>query len=128
MRFPAAVRRDPGVEAWLSEPHDELRRLARPWFERMRACGDDVREVLADGHPTACVGDAAFGYVEAFHAHANVGFFLGAALDDPAGLLDGTGKRMRHVKLHWGRPVDEAALAALVTAAYGDIRRRLEEG
>ena len=128
MRFPAAVRRDPSVEAWLSEPHDELRRLARPWFERMRACGDDVRELLADGHPTACVGDAAFGYVDTFHAHANVGFFLGAALDDPAGLLNGTGKRMRHVKLHWGQPVDEAALAALVTAAYGDIRRRLEEG
>ena len=112
----------------MSEPHDELRRLVRPWFERMRACGDDVRELLADGHPTACVGDAAFGYVDAFRTHANVGFFLGAALDDPIGLLDGTGKRMRHVKLHWGRPVDEAPLTALVTAAYDDIRRRLEEG
>jgi hypothetical protein len=125
MRFPTAVPRDPRVEAWLSEPGDELRRLARPWFERMRGCGADVREVLNDGHPTACVGDAAFGYVDAFSKHVNIGFFQGAALDDRAGLLEGTGKRMRHVKLHWGRPVDAAALGDLVTAAYRDIQRRL---
>ena len=65
----------------------------------MRACGDDVRELLHDGHPTACVGSAAFCYVSAFTAHVNVGFFLGAELPDPAGLLEGTGIFMRHVKL-----------------------------
>jgi hypothetical protein len=99
LRFPSAVQRDPGVDAWFSKPDDELRRLAHPWFEQMRGCGPDVRELLHDGHPTACVEDAAFGYVNAFRAHVNVGFFYGAALDDPAGLLEGTGKRMRHVKL-----------------------------
>jgi hypothetical protein len=128
MRFPTAVPRDPRVEAWLDESGDELRRLAQPWFERLRGCGADVREVLADGHPTACVEDAAFGYVDAFRAHVNIGFFQGAALDDPAGLLEGTGKRMRHVKVHWGRPVDAAALGALIMAAYADMRRRLDEG
>jgi hypothetical protein len=132
MRFPTAVQRDPRVEAWLAEPHDELRRLAGSWFERMRGCGADVREVLADGHPTACVGDAAFGYVDAFSAHVNVGFFHGAMLDDPAGLLEGTGKRMRHVKLRWGQPIDEPALSRLITGAYRDIQQRLtgasEEG
>lgn len=91
----------------------------------MRSCGADVRELLQDGHPTACVGDAAFGYVNAFSAHANVGFFLGAALDDPAGLLEGTGKRMRHVKLHWAQPVNDAALNELIVAAYRDILVRL---
>ena len=49
----------------------------------MRGCGDDVREHLHDGHPTACIGDAAFAYVNAFRAHVNVGFFLGAILPDP---------------------------------------------
>jgi len=91
----------------------------------MRACGPDVRELLHDGHPTACVGDAAFGYVSAFSVHANVGFFDGAALSDPAGLLEGTGKRMRHVKLRWSHPVDAAALDAMITAAYRDIQLRL---
>ena len=83
-------------------------------------------ELLHDGHPTACVGDAAFAYVDAFSAHVNLGFFHGAALDDPAGLLEGAGKRMRHVKVHWGRPVDAAALNALIAAAYRDVRARLE--
>jgi len=127
MRFPTAFPRDPGVDAWFTAPDHELRRLAQPWFELMRGSGPDIRELLADGHPTACVDDAAFGYVDAFSAHANVGFFHGASLDDPAALLQGAGKRMRHVKLRWGEPVDEAALAALIAAAYRDIRVRLQE-
>jgi hypothetical protein len=125
MRFPSAIRQDPSVDAWFAMPDHELRRMAQPWFERMRGCGADVRELLHDGHPTACVEDAAFGYVDAFSAHANVGFFYGAALDDPAGLLEGTGKRMRHVKLRWGEPANVAALSQLVAAAYRDIRLRL---
>jgi hypothetical protein len=55
----------------------------------------------------------------------NVGFFVGASLDDPAGLLQGTGKRMRHVKLRWAQAVNEAALGALIEAAYRDMRLRL---
>jgi hypothetical protein len=125
-RLSGAMRRDPDVEAWFAAPEHDLRRLAQPWFEALRACGPDVRELLQDGHPTACVGGAAFGYVDAFSAHVNLGFFHGAALDDPAGLLEGAGKRMRHVKVRWGAPVDEAALNALIAAAYRDIRARLE--
>lgn len=125
-RLAGAVRRDPDVDAWLAAPEHHLRRLAQPWFDALRACGPDVRELLHDGHPAACVGDAAFGYVDAFSAHVNVGFFHGASLDDPAGLLEGAGKRMRHVKVRWGLPVNAAALNALIAAAYRDIRARLE--
>ena len=126
-RFPSASERDPSVEAWFDEPNHELRRIARPWFEMMRACGPDVRELIHDRHPTACAGDAAFGYVDAFSAHANVGFFFGSDLNDPARLLEGAGKRMRHVKLHWGQDIDADALSALIDAAYLDIRRRLRD-
>jgi hypothetical protein len=126
-RFASAVRRHPEVEAWFSSD-DPLRQLARAWFERSRAAGDDVRELLHDGHPTACVDDAAFAYVDAFSAHAAIGFYEGASLPDPAGLLEGSGKRMRHVKLRWGRPVDEAALAALIATAREDMRRRVDSG
>jgi hypothetical protein len=56
--------------------------------------------------PTACSDDAAFGYVNAFKDHVNVGFFYGALLRDPAHLLEGTGKRMRHVKLRPGQDVE----------------------
>jgi hypothetical protein len=125
LRFPSAVKHEPAIDAWLRSQRDELRPLVETWFVRMRQCGDDVRELMHDGCPTACVGDAAFGYVNAFRHHANVGFFLGALLKDPARLLEGTGKRGRHVKLRPGHEVDSAALARLVDAAYVDIRARL---
>src|ERR1700744_4257280 len=103
MRFPSAVEHDPEIDAWFAKPDEDLRRVAQTWVEQMRDCGPDVRELLHDGHPMACAGDAAFGYVDAFNAHVNFGFFQGASLDDPAGLLAGTGKRMRHVKVRSGQ-------------------------
>ena len=124
LRFDGSVKRDPTVDAWMREHPGELGVIARRWFDVMRACGEDVRELLHDGHPTACVGDAAFGYVNAFTAHVNVGFFRGAELADPAALLEGSGKFMRHVKLRPGDAVDVEALAALVDAAYTDMKRR----
>jgi hypothetical protein len=125
-RFPSAVKRDPVIEVWMREHAGELGEIAHRWFEVMRACGDDVRELLHDGHPTACVQDAAFAYANAFRAHVNVGFFRGAELADPEGLLEGTGKFMRHVKLRPGQGIDDAALSRLIHAAYMDMRQRLE--
>jgi len=126
MQFPTAVRRDAAVERWLEEHADALGLIARNWFEIMRGCGNDVRELLHDGCPVACVDDAAFGYVNAFTAHVNVGFFQGAELADPDGLLVGTGRFMRHVKLRPAEPVDTAALETLIRLAYVDMRSRLE--
>jgi hypothetical protein len=125
MRFPSAIARDPAIDAWFDSRRPQLGAIAREWFLRMRECGVDVRELLHDGHPTACVGDAAFAYTNVFTAHVNVGFFRGATLPDPAGLLQGDGKYMRHVKLKPGSAVDIASLETLITAAYLDIRRRL---
>jgi hypothetical protein len=118
LRFSNTVRRDPAVEDWFQKYPDPLRLMVRPWFERMRGCGADVREVLQDGCPAACIGDVPFAYVNAFKAHAAVGFFLGAKLDDPAGLLEGEGKRMRHVKLRPGEAFNADALDALIREAY----------
>jgi hypothetical protein len=104
----------------------ELSAIARKWFDVMRACGNDVRELMHDDQPTACVGDAAFGYVDVFTAHVNVGFFRGAEIDDRSGLLEGTGKFMRHVKLRPGREIDAATLQKLIEVAYADMKRRLK--
>ena len=122
LRFSEAVERDPAIDVWLNSKPDELRSIARKWFAQMRACGDDVRELMHDGCPVACVNDAAFGYVNTFRLHVNVGFFNGAALKDPSGLLEGTGKRMRHVKLKPGFYIDSSALTALIDEAYLDMK------
>ena len=124
-RVDGAAERHPAVELWWDEHQGSLGAMARRWFEAIRHCGDDVREVLHDGQPTACVGGAAFAYVDAFTSHVNVGFFQGAELPDPRGLLEGAGKFMRHVRLKPGEEVDVAALSALIDAAYTDMKARL---
>ena len=125
-RFPEAVRRDPAIERWMRDRDGPLGAIARRWFEVLRDCGDDVRELLHDGHPTACVGDAAFAYVDAFREHVDVGFFRGAELADAHGLLEGTGRFMRHVKLRPESEVDVEALKAQIRLAYMDMQRRLK--
>jgi Domain of unknown function (DU1801) len=125
LRLSGGVKRDPAVDLWLTDGPVELRSIAQKWFVQMRHCGEDVRELIHDGCPVACVEDAPFGYVNSFTGHVNVGFFYGAVLEDPAGLLEGSGKRMRHVKLKPGGKFNAAALSDLIAAAYVDIRVRL---
>jgi len=123
-RLTGASKRDPIVDEWLGKS-DALTAIARIWFRKMRACGEDVLELMHDGCPVVCVDDAPFAYVNVFKSHTNVGFFHGAHLDDPAGLLEGSGKNMRHVKLKPGQEPDPATLANLIHAAYLDVKIRL---
>lgn len=126
MRFPNSVRRDPAIDIWMHDQPHELGAIARRWFDVLRGCGDDVRELIHDDQPTACVGDAAFAYVDAFTSHVNVGFFRGAEILDPKNLLEGTGRFMRHVKLRPDSDIDAAALTELIDTAYTDMQRRVE--
>ena len=128
LRFDGAVERDPAIDTGIKEHAGELGATAGQWFEVMRKCGDEVREVLHDGCPNACFGDVPFGYVNVFTAHVNVGFFQGASLPDPARLLQGNGRFMRHVKLKPGTATDAAALRKLIETAYSDIKERVESG
>ena len=125
LRFNGAIRHQPQIDRWFEMHRPELAVIARDWFSQMRKCGPDVTELLHDGHPTACVEDAAFGYVNVFTAHVNVGFFHGASLEDSSLLLQGTGRFMRHVKARPGALPDSAPLEALIRAAYEDIKTRL---
>jgi hypothetical protein len=124
-RFPAAARHDPAIDAWFSTQEQELGAMALAWFTQMRRCGADVRELMHDECPVACVEDVAFAYVNVFSAHMNVGFHFGASLDDPAGILEGSGKRMRHVKLRPDDARDLTPLGYLIEDAYADVKRRM---
>jgi hypothetical protein len=128
LRFNGAVERDPAIDAWFKKHTGEFGAIAHQWFEVMRKCGDEVRELFHDGCPVVCLGDAPFGYVNVFTSHVNVGFFQGARLADPARLLQGNGKFMRHVKLTPGTAANAAALSRLIEAAYSDIKARVEHG
>ena len=126
LRFRKGPRRDPAVDLWLDAQPVALGSIARAWFDRIRKSGRDVRELVHDGCPVACVEDAPFAYVDVFKAHASVGFFHGAELADPARVLEGSGRHMRHVKLKPGADLVPGVLAALIDAAYADIKRRLD--
>ncbi len=128
LRFNGAVERDPAIDTWMNQHAGELGAIAQQWFRVMRNCGDEVRELLHDGCPVACLGDVPFAYVNAFTSHVNVGFFQGAALPDPHRLLQGAGKFMRHVKLKPGTATNAAALHTLIETAYADIKARVEHG
>ena len=125
LRFNGALRHQPQIDKWLDSQRPELAVIAREWFTRMRNCGEDVTELLHDGHPTACVEDAAFGYVNVFTSHVNIGFFHGASLEDPSRILQGSGRFMRHVKARPDSLPERAPLEALIQAAYADIKTRL---
>ena len=128
LRLNGAVERDPAIDAWMREHRGELGAIAHKWFDAMRNCGDEVRELLHDGCPVACLGDVPFDYVNVFKSHVNVGFFRGAELPDPARILQGSGKMMRHVKLRPGSATDAASLSKLIETAYSDIKERVENG
>lgn len=128
LRFDGALPHDPAIDAWFRERSGPLGTIASHWFQVMRKCGDEVRELVHDGCPVACLGDAPFAYVNVFTAHVNVGFYHGAFLRDPARLLQGSGKRMRHVRLTVQTPANSAALTALIHAAWADIKSRVESG
>ena len=128
LRFNGSVEHDPAIDAWMKDHAGELGVIAQRWFEVMRKCGDEVRELVHDGCPVACLGDVPFGYVNVFTSHVNVGFFQGASLRDPSRLLQGDGKRMRHVKLRPGAPINEESLFRLIESAWEDIKARVEHG
>ena len=128
LRLDGTMERDPAIDAWFEARSGELGAIAQRWFEVMWRCGDEVREILHDGCPVACLGDVPFGYVNSFTSHVNVGFFQGSVLPDPERLLQGAGKFMRHVKLRPGTATNAAALRNLIETAYSDIKTRIENG
>jgi hypothetical protein len=65
-----------------------------------------------------------FAYVKAFGSTVNFGFWRGAELDDPEGVLDGDGDRMRHVSLHSLEEIRPDAFGALVRQAVELNRER----
>jgi hypothetical protein len=64
-----------------------------------------------------------YAYIMPRAGYLNLGFYQGAELADPEGLLEGTGKGLRHVKVRSLAEADRAGIRALVAAAMARRRR-----
>jgi len=64
-----------------------------------------------------------YAYIGVQNSHINLGFYHGATLRDPDGLLEGSGKKLRHVKVLDVAATKTTALAALLRQAIADRSR-----
>ena len=67
----------------------------------------------------------AYVYALPYKNHVNLGFYQGAGLPDPNGLLKGTGKALRHTSLKSVDETENPALPALIAAAREERRAAL---
>jgi hypothetical protein len=68
-----------------------------------------------------------YAYIGVQGSHVNLGFYHGTSLSDPAGLLEGTGKELRHLKLRNVSEVKNPSIVALIREAISERRRHLSE-
>ena len=102
----------------------------------------DLRTLILDVHPDAVevvrlrdreasygVGpkkmSEAYAYIMPQEGHVNLGFYNGVSLSDPESLMEGTGKRMRHVKVRSKEETGRPALRRLIEAALEERREAL---
>ncbi|MBM4427570.1 MAG: DUF1801 domain-containing protein [Chloroflexi bacterium] len=65
-------------------------------------------------------------YIMPLKDSVNLGFFHGANLNDPKGLLEGTGAKMRHVKIRLLTDIKNAEITALIRAAIRERKTALK--
>lgn len=95
---------------------------------------DRIRELVPDAQEKVTIGYKAIGFnfgramrdqfaaLVLHRAHVNLQFPQGVDLPDPAGLLEGTGKSMRHVKLREPATVQREEVRALIESAAARSR------
>ncbi|MEO1174809.1 MAG: DUF1801 domain-containing protein [Myxococcota bacterium] len=69
----------------------------------------------------------AFCHVAVYRKHVNLGFNRGTELDDPAQLLQGSGRLIRHVRLGPGVNPDAGSLGELIDEAINHALRRMTD-
>lgn len=101
-----------------------------------------LRELILELHPQACevvrLGDRAatyglgpkkmiegYAYLMPYAGWINLGFYKGAELPDPQGLMEGTGAKMRHVKVRALAEAEQPAIKALLKAALTERKQAL---
>lgn len=118
MRVKATKPRDPAVEAYVKGQKGEVGETTRWLVDLVRETVPASTEAMYHGSPKFCLPDGTwFCYVATYTRHVNLGFVQGTTMDDPDGLLEGTGKRLRHVRLEGPRAVPKTKLVRLLKQA-----------
>ena len=94
--------------------NQKLIRALRKFVERVEP---KLQEFVKWGNGCWLKGKQPVAYVYSAPDYVQFGFFHGSALDDPRGLLEGSGQYVRHVKVRKVADIDEAAFGALLRQA-----------
>jgi hypothetical protein len=110
------------LQELLDEFSPEVRRLVLSVRERIRELVPEAQEKVMKGHKAISYNFGSgmkdqFAALVLHRAHVNLQFPQGTLLPDPAGLLEGTGKSMRHVKIREEATVRREEVRRLVEAA-----------
>lgn len=115
----------------LQETADELAQIARRLRDVVLDVDPQAVEVVRLGDNAASYGvgpkkmSEAYCYIMPQKNWVNLGFYAGADLPDPEGLLEGTGKRLRHIKVKSLTGAEQTAVRALIAAALAERRAAL---
>ncbi len=98
----------------------EVRALTQRLRDLMRETAPEAEETPQKGWKTLSyrTGRGIFAFIAPHKAHVDLGFYEGADLPDPEGVLEGTGKKLRHVKIRSDVDIRPDAFAALIRAAW----------
>jgi len=86
------------VDSWMFELEPGLRTVARTLRKLILMAAPNLSESIKWGNPYYERGGRVC-YLASTDKYVSLGFFNGAGLSDPAGRIEGTGKKMRHVKV-----------------------------
>jgi len=97
----SSVKKDPGVQvdAFVEQASPTVRPVLQDLRELVRRELPEAREEIKWGRPVYSLNHIVC-YLAADRDHANLGFYRGIELADPKGLLEGDGKKLRHIKVY----------------------------
>ena len=118
------------VQAWLENLADEKKPLIEAIRKLIGSVAPEAYEIIyhnALGYGPTVSGFDRILYVSVYEKYVNLGFFYGGFLSDPEGLLVGSGKRMRHIKIRRLQETENPAITALLAQAWSDGLQRVEQ-
>ena len=108
-REAVAMAKYPSVDAYIATLDEPQSTVVRALRELVRDAVPDAVEVVKWAQPVY-EKNGPFCYIKAFPRYVNLGFWRGASLQDPHGLVHSGGDKMGHVRI---ATVDEIARARL---------------